>query len=53
MKRKGKDKELLICLSTSIVLEVITFIELWKMEGSGVGKTMCNPGEGQNIGEDS
>lgn len=38
MKRKGKNKELLIHLSTSIVLEVMTFIELWKMQGSGVEK---------------
>lgn len=53
MKRKGKNKELLIHLSTSIILEVITFIELWKIQGSGVGKTMCNSGEEQNIGEGS
>lgn len=53
MKRKGKNKELLIHLSTSIVLEVITFIDLLKMRGSGVGKTMCNASEEQNIGEGS
>lgn len=53
MKRKGKNKELLIHLSTSIVLEVMTFIELWKNARFGSGKTMCNAGEEQNIGEGS